>query len=452
MASLITYNGGLRRIEFGPEDDRRIIRLGRMRAKAAKTFNAHVETIIGDKLANRPHDADTAEWLGGLDEPMLAKLRKVGLADGVGLASVSLGAFLERYFETMSVKPSTRTFYGHTRRNLEKHFGKTRLLRDISASDADAWRAWLVETEGLSPATVSRRVVAARTMWRKAVRWKHVAENPFDGVRTGHQANDGRKRFIPTEDINSVLEAAPDAEWRAIIALARYGGLRTPSETFALKWGDIDWDRGTMLVTCPKLAHHETYASRVIPLFPELRKPLLTLFGEAEPGTEYVIARYRLGCANLRTHFERIIKRAGLKAWPRLFHNLRASRETELMREYDLATVCKWIGNSPAVAARHYATSVDLDGDFRRAAGLDVDAETVDVEAQQKAQRKAQQTGSAEGGHDATDETPDPEKTLEKQGFCASCRSDAHAVETVGWAQQDSNLRPADYESAALTN
>ena len=79
----------------------------------------------------------------------------------------------------------------------------------------------------------------------------------------------------------------------------------------------------------------------MIPLFPELREPLLDLFAEAEAGTEYVIARHRLGCANLRTHFERIIKRAGLKPWPRLFHNLRASRESELMREYDLSTVCK---------------------------------------------------------------------------------------------------------------
>ena len=48
---------------------------------------------------------------------------------------------------------------------------------------------------------------------------------------------------------------------------------------------------------------------------------------------------------------------------------MRASRESELMREYDLATVCKWIGNSPAIAATHYATSIDLNADFKRASG-----------------------------------------------------------------------------------
>jgi hypothetical protein len=36
----------------------------------------------------------------------------------------------------------------------------------------------------------------------------------------------------------------------------------------------------------------------------------------------------------------------------------------------DLNTVCHWISNSPEVAARHYAVSVDLDSDFKRAAGL----------------------------------------------------------------------------------
>ena len=43
-----------------------------------------------------------------------------------------------------------------------------------------------------------------------------------------------------------------------------------------------------------------------------------------------------------------------MKAWPKLFHNLRATRETELADEYPIKTVCEWIGNSPAIAAEHY--------------------------------------------------------------------------------------------------
>ena len=37
--------------------------------------------------------------------------------------------------------------------------------------------------------------------------------------------------------------------------------------------------------------------------------------------------------------------------------------------------VCRWIGNSPAVAAKHYATSIDLNADFQPAAGFATEAQ-----------------------------------------------------------------------------
>jgi hypothetical protein len=38
---------------------------------------------------------------------------------------------------------------------------------------------------------------------------------------------------------------------------------------------------------------------------------------------------------------------------------------------HDLATVCRWIGNSPEIAVKRYAIAVGLDADFRRATGWD---------------------------------------------------------------------------------
>ena len=51
----------------------------------------------------------------------------------------------------------------------------------------------------------------------------------------------------------------------------------------------------------------------------------------------------------------------------RLFHALRASCESDLAREYPITTVCKWIGNTVAIAARHYIQVTDAD--FQRASG-----------------------------------------------------------------------------------
>ena len=56
-----------------------------------------------------------------------------------------------------------------------------------------------------------------------------------------------------------------------------------------------------------------------IPLVPELRPFLEKCFDMAKPGAKYVITRYRRSNANLRTQLERIIKRAGLEQWPKLF-------------------------------------------------------------------------------------------------------------------------------------
>jgi hypothetical protein len=96
-----------------------------------------------------------------------------------------------------------------------------------------------------------------------------------------------------------------------------------------------------------------------VPIFPELRPYLLNAFGQASEGAEYVIARYRHPNANLRTQLQRIIRKAGLEAWPKLFHNLRATRQTELCETYPTHVVCAWIGNSAAVAAEHYLQVTD---------------------------------------------------------------------------------------------
>jgi len=445
VASIVTYGRkrNLRRIEFShtPNGVRQRVWLGKVNRRVAETWKAKIEALVCDKAISRPHDPEVTAWLTGLDKTSLAKLRKVGLADGVGLEQTTMGAFLERYFAAITSKPATRTFYGHVRRNLETHFGTGKLVRDVTAENADGFRAWLVEHEKLSGATVARRVKAARTLWRKAIRWKLAAENPFVGVKTGHQSNDARKVFVPPELINRVIAEAPDAEWRAIIALARYGGLRCPSEIFALRWRDIDWDRAEIRVTVQKLAHIEHCAFRIVPLFPELRGPLMDLFDTAPDGAEYVISEERrLGSGNLGQEFSRIIERSGASPWPRLFQNLRASRETELMREHDLATVCKWIGNTPAVAATHYAMSVNLDADFRKAAGLD------------RAQQKAQQSAVASESRGLTGEQAEPAKPLENKGNVNASHIGAIQDKDIDWAQQDSNLRPTDYESAALTN
>ncbi len=129
----------------------------------------------------------------------------------------------------------------------------------------------------------------------------------------------------------------------------------------ALTWADVNWEHNRIRVPSPKTAHHEGGGSRIVPLFPELRPYLLEAFEEADEGAEYVITRYHDKNANLRTQLQRIIRRAGLEPWPKLFQNLRSTRETELIEYFPMHEVCKWLGNSQPVAAKHlYASRIDL--------------------------------------------------------------------------------------------
>ena len=97
----------------------------------------------------------------------------------------------------------------------------------------------------------------------------------------------------------------------------------------------------------------------MIPLFTELRPHLEAVFDEAEPGTVHVISRYRGKEVNLRTHLLRIIRRAGLVPWPRVFHNMRASRQNELAADLPIHVACTWIGNTALIAGKHYLEVTD---------------------------------------------------------------------------------------------
>ena len=116
----------------------------------------------------------------------------------------------------------------------------------------------------------------------------------------------------------------------------------------------------------------------------------MVAFDEAEPGTEHVITRYRGSATNLRTQLHRIIRRAGLEPWPKVFQNLRSTRETELAEQFPMHVVCAWIGNSQPVAAKHYLQLTDEH--FTRAIG-DQSEEPVQA-AQNPAQKAHEETGN----------------------------------------------------------
>jgi len=359
MASVINDPNGRKRIQFVAGDGaRRTIRLGKASVRQAESIKVRLEQLIlASTGATGVVDDETIKWLGGLDDGMYGKLAAVGL---VGRReSTRLGAFLHDYVKgRIDIKPQTAVVLSHTMRNLIAHFGPDKALREIAEGDADGFRMYLI-SEGLSEATVRRRTGISKQFFKAAMRRKLVSSNPFADLPSASKANNQRQYFVTRPDAQKVLDACPDSQWRLIFALARFGGLRCPSEILTLKWSDVDWANNRVLVHSPKTERHAGHESRQIPLFPELRPHLMEVFEQAEAGSEYVITRYRLNNMNLRTQFGRILRKAGLKPWPRLFQNLRSTRETELCEGWPEHVVCGWIGNTKTVAREHYLQITD---------------------------------------------------------------------------------------------
>ncbi len=172
-------------------------------------------------------------------------------------------------------------------------------------------------------------------------------------MKGGSECNPERQFFIIRDVAGKVSEACPDADWRLIFALSRFGGLRCPSEVLGLRWTDVDWNAGRLRIEAVKTE------LRFLPMFPEIRVALEEAWEAAPEGAVYCVGRYRGGSANLRTQFMRILLSAGVAPWPKLFVNLRSSCRTELQEDYPDHVVNKWLGHSGKVAEKHYLQVTD---------------------------------------------------------------------------------------------
>jgi len=356
------------RLSFHDADKRkRSIWIGGISEAKANEWKVHVEHLLYISGRGEPPHNSTIDWLSRLKDSEHRKLSGVGLVESRAermRLNMTLVQWLDTYIgERADLKASTIETYIKARDSLIAYFGKNRQLRSIRSEDAEKWRIWLAtkgnrrdkERLSMADATVRRRTGKVKQFFAKAVERGLIDENPFVKLVSTSKPNHQRQFFVPADWIARCIDAAPDGTWRTIIALARYGGLRCPSEVLRLKWSDVSLPDGRMIIHASKTEHHDDGGVRVCPIFPELRPFLETSWEGAPEGAVYVIDRYRSGAVNLRTQFKRIILRAGLKPWPRLMQNLRASRETELMGQFPSADVASWLGNSVPIAMKHYA-------------------------------------------------------------------------------------------------
>ena len=99
----------------------------------------------------------------------------------------------------------------------------------------------------LAAATVSHRLKMAGMFFTVARKRKLVPENPFAEVRHKWISPEENQRYVSLEVTQRVLDQA-NPQWQILIALARLGGLRCPSEVLSVKWEHVNFETGRMTV------------------------------------------------------------------------------------------------------------------------------------------------------------------------------------------------------------
>ena len=326
--------------------------------KLCQTLPWSLKKILSG-LTGACHPPDVAQWLGTVGDDLHGKLSMVGLADA--RRSVLLADELEKYIKNHSggKEPETIVRWKIDRDRIIGFFGKDKNIKDIKRSDCESYKSWLYNERHFADSTVGKAIRNARMFFTAWVRDGVLLRNPFDGVKGSNAIDESRNHYIKAETVKLATEYCPDAEWRAIFALARFGGLR-PGEIYILKLDAIKWDRDKIIVTSPKTKRHVGGGQREIPIFPELRPYLLDVAESARDGAVYVLDRLRERATckaktpNLGKIVNDILEKAGIPKWTKPFVSMRGSAETDLAEVFPIKVVTTWIGNSPRVAQKHY--------------------------------------------------------------------------------------------------
>ena len=163
-------------------------------------------------------------------------------------AAISLNQYLDQWLTT-AAKPRLRSksyidYEALLRLQLRPVLG-TRPLGAIVQFDIQSIYAQMFE-RGLSARTIEYTNAVLQSAFRQAVRWKMLAEDPCVGVDLPRMKR-REMEALSVEECRRFLAVTRETEWFALYALALTTGMR-PSEYLALKWSDIDWQRGTTSV------------------------------------------------------------------------------------------------------------------------------------------------------------------------------------------------------------
>jgi hypothetical protein len=343
-----------------------------------------------------------------LSDLVREKLDAVCAAEKTPRSSDSFVTYVEGTylpFVKRTMKPSThRAYETYWRRYLEPRVGKYS-LRDFTVAIVAGLLKDIASMHTLNTDTVGKIRSILSGIFSYAISEGHFParskmDNPACGARIPEKATEPKPTVAASRDEVKAILARLNEEGlrlaRAAVALIAYTGIR-PGECRGLQWQD--WDRAAeQLHIVRSVWHtHETkpkteQSVRFVTVTPELRSILLDLWdSQGSPISGYLLARENGERVNLDNESKRVITPAlnccavckesesaeheghdykrdeSLPVWHG-WYSLRRFHGTQVRKEAGNSdTMAKALGNSKAVADKHYNKQTEVLPDVRRA-------------------------------------------------------------------------------------
>jgi hypothetical protein len=293
----------------------------------------------GDKLP-----IDLLYRIGELSPRVRESLERLGLV--TNQFDMTFKELFKRHEKTKKRrKPSTILHYHNWYGRLSRFFGEKTKVSSVTKDTAEDFADFCEDV--LAPCTVYRGLGTCRALFSFAVGLGVVSSNPFLTIRRGQRTNDERQHYVDRSTIDKVLAGCTDDFERLIIVLARYGGLRIPSEIRELRYGDFT-------ETLIKIHKDTKTGARDVPLFREV-KEVFSLLQRSGSSDELIFSEFLSKCCQPWVMLAETLERIGLTRWPKLFVNLRSSCITDLAdMGYSEKTLDAIFGNSTEVRKSHY--------------------------------------------------------------------------------------------------
>jgi integrase len=204
------------------------------------------------------------------------------------------------------------------------------------------------------PATVNRELAILSGIFRMAVDYEEITENPCRKVQSLPENNQRTRHLSFEEEDRLFAKLIGEREYlRPLVTVAIYAGPRR-GELLKLRWSNVDFGLNLINFTETK-----TNRDRAVPMEPIVREALLEL-SQQSGNAEYVFTNPATGTryTDLKKSFSAACREAGITNFT--FHDLRHTFGTRLADAgVDVVKIKELMGHASIVTTMRYIHATD---------------------------------------------------------------------------------------------